>query len=174
MRSRAVERDCAAEDVATERDLAASAGGGAQDEVVFRVFRWSLAALGLIGVSALFAWLLFAPVGEKKIAVSYVTGDPDLADPPPPDGVPRVMFTDITRDAGIDFVHFNGATGKLLMPEAVGSGCAFFDYDRDGHQDILIINGSYFPGHEKPGPRPTMALYHNDGHGHFTDVTRGS
>src|SRR6476660_8422121 len=111
MSSTPVERDCTSENVAAERDLAAPTGGRAQDEVVFRAFRWSLAALGLIGVSAFFAWLLFAPVGEKNIAVTYVPDEPALADPAPTDAVPRVMFTDITREAGIDFVHFNGATG---------------------------------------------------------------
>jgi hypothetical protein len=57
----------------------------------------------------------------------------------------------------------------------MGGGVAFFDYDNDGHQDLLLINSSYWPGHAPAGkPMPTMALYHNDGRGHFTDVTADS
>jgi hypothetical protein len=52
---------------------------------------------------------------------------------------------------------------------------AFFDYDGDGAQDLLFVNSAYWPGHAPEGKKPpTMALYHNDGRGHFTDVTPGS
>ena len=85
-------------------------------------------------------------------------------------------FTDITKEAGITFIHNNGAYGEKLLPETMGGGVAFFDYDNDGHQDLLFIN-SYLLAlahvHRVNRP-PTMALYHNDGHGHFTDVTAGS
>ena len=57
----------------------------------------------------------------------------------------------------------------------MGGGVAFFDYDNDGNQDLLFINSTEWPWHTSEGkPRPTMALYHNDGSGHFTDVTKGS
>src|ERR1700690_4071549 len=92
-----------------------------------------------------------------------------------PDEIPEAKFTDITREAGIDFVHNNGAYGDKLLPETLGGGVAFFDYDNDGHQDLLFINSTYWPGHVPEGKTPpAMALYHNDGHGHFTDVTQGS
>jgi hypothetical protein len=94
---------------------------------------------------------------------------------PAADEIPVAKFTDITREAGITFVHNNGAYGDKLLPETMGIGVAFFDYDNDGHQDLLFINGTYWPGHIPEGKTPpTMALYHNDGHGHFTDVTKGS
>jgi len=51
----------------------------------------------------------------------------------------------------------------------MGSGCAFIDYDNDGNQDILLINGTDFPGHVRR--QTTMKLYHNNGNGTFTDVT---
>ena len=89
--------------------------------------------------------------------------------------IPLAKFTDITREAGITFTHVNGAYGDKLLPETMGGGVAFFDFDNDGFQDLLFINSCYWPGHVPAGkPPPTMALYHNDGHGHFTDVTKGS
>jgi hypothetical protein len=87
--------------------------------------------------------------------------------------VPRVRFTDVTDCAGIRFRHVNGATGKKLLPETMGSGCAFLDFDNDGHQDLLLLNGCPWPGFEPAGlPAPTPALYRNKGDGTFEDVTR--
>lgn len=85
-------------------------------------------------------------------------------------GPPRIRFTDITRQAGIDFVHVNGAYGERLMPETIGSGLAFFDYDRDGDQDLLFINSGYWPDHSGEA-NPRHALYANDGQGRFENVT---
>jgi hypothetical protein len=65
--------------------------------------------------------------------------------------------------------HNNGSFGKKYLPETMGSGCAFIDYDNDGNQDILLINGTDFPGHVRR--QTTMKLYHNNGNGTFTDVT---
>ena len=78
-------------------------------------------------------------------------------------------FTDVTGQAGIQFEHNSGAFGGKFLPETLGSGCAFLDYDRDGWQDILLINGADWPGHKKR--RSTLRLYHNNGNGTFTDVT---
>ena len=86
---------------------------------------------------------------------------------------PVVRFTDITAAAGIDFVHVNGRYGEKLMPETIGSGAAFIDYDNDGDQDLLLVNSSEWPGHEQ-GSQATLALYRNDGSGRFEDVTRAS
>jgi enediyne biosynthesis protein E4 len=81
-------------------------------------------------------------------------------------------FTDVTGPAGIQFQHNSGAFGGKYLPETLGSGCAFLDYDRDGWQDILLINGADWPGHKKN--RTTLRLYHNNGNGTFTDVTAHS
>lgn len=84
----------------------------------------------------------------------------------------HIHFTDITARAGIRFIHNNGAFGKKWLPETLGSGCAFLDYDNDGWPDVLLINSEDFPGH-KIGPGvPTLKLYHNNHNGTFTDVTR--
>jgi len=82
---------------------------------------------------------------------------------------PGFRFTDVTGPAGIQFQHNSGAFGGKFLPETLGSGCAFLDYDRDGWQDVLLINGTDWPGHKKR--RTTLRLYHNNGNGTFTDVT---
>ena len=82
-----------------------------------------------------------------------------------------INFRDITAPAGIHFVHNNGAFGKKYLPETMGPGCAFIDYDNDGYPDILLINGEDWPGHPKGGAT-TPKLYHNNHDGTFTDVTR--
>src|SRR5208282_5229729 len=81
-----------------------------------------------------------------------------------------IHFDDVTAAAGIHFAHNNGAFGKKWLPETMGSGVAFLDYDNDGWQDILLINGADFPGHLRR--HSTLALYHNNHDGTFTDVTR--
>ena len=83
----------------------------------------------------------------------------------------QIHFRDITAQAGIHFTHNNGAFGKKWLPETMGPGCAFIDYDNDGYPDIILINGNDFPGHPHGGAT-TLKLYHNNGNRTFTDVTR--
>jgi len=84
-------------------------------------------------------------------------------------------LTDVTAAAGIDFRHNNGGYGGKLLPETMGSGCAFVDYDADGWPDILLVNGMDWPGHKRDGrPRTTLKLYRNNRNGTFTDVTRAA
>ncbi len=82
---------------------------------------------------------------------------------------PSVTFRDITRQAGIHFVHNNGAFGKKYLPETMGPGVAFIDYDNDGWPDIFLANGMDWPGHIQKHSTPK--LYHNNHDGTFTDVT---
>jgi enediyne biosynthesis protein E4 len=86
--------------------------------------------------------------------------------------LPELKWTDITESAGIDFVHENGAAGEKLLPETMGGGCAFLDYNNNGHQDLLFINSRRWPW-DRSGDSPpaTMKLYANDGTGNFSDVT---
>ncbi len=96
----------------------------------------------------------------------------------PPDAPPaaasppaNVTFRDVTSEAGIDFVHHNGRSGKKYLPETLGSGCVFFDYDNDRRPDIFLINSRPWKRESAP---VTGKLYRNDGGGKFSDVTAGS
>ncbi len=80
-----------------------------------------------------------------------------------------VTLQDVTAKAGIHFVHNNGAFGKKFLPETVGPGVAFIDYDNDGWPDIFLVNGTDWPGHGQKHTTPK--LYHNNHDGTFTDVT---
>src|ERR1700680_4426209 len=81
-------------------------------------------------------------------------------------------FADVTNAAGIQFQHNSGAFGGKFLPETLGSGCAFLDYDNDGWQDILLVNGMDWPGHKRQ--KSTLRLYRNNRNGSFTDVTRAA
>ena len=98
----------------------------------------------------------------KRIAILVVLSVACCAQGP-------VRFTDITQSSGIRFTHHNGAFGSKYLPEALGPGCAFIDYDNDGYPDILLVDGQDWPGHRQAAS--TLKLYHNNHNGTFTDVT---
>ena len=126
-----------------------------------------VALLFMAGNLVLLYWV-FAPP-KKDAPAPAATAVPDAAFPP------SARFTDITAAAGIHFVQHNGATGEKLLPETMGGGVAVFDFDNDQHPDLLFVNSRPWPGASaNSGKRFTPALYHNDGHGNFTDVTPGS
>jgi hypothetical protein len=80
-----------------------------------------------------------------------------------------VTFRDVTLQSGIHFTHNNGAFGKKFLPETLGPGVAFIDYDNDGWSDIFLVNGMDWPGHAQKHTTPK--LFHNNHDGTFTDVT---
>jgi hypothetical protein len=93
---------------------------------------------------------------------------------------PRALgmrLVDVTAGAGLAFTHNSGAYGGKLLPETLGAGCAFLDYDADGWQDILLVNGMDWPASASSTPRrgrSTLALYRNNRNGTFSDVTRAA
>src|SRR4051812_7542610 len=76
-----------------------------------------------------------------------------------------ITFTDITAVSGVRFRHVNGATGQKYMPETMGSGCAFIDYDGDGRLDLFLVNSGALPG-TSTANTALPALYHNEGSEH--------
>ena len=82
-----------------------------------------------------------------------------------------IQFTDVTDVFGIEFQHFTGATGERYMPETMGAGCAFLDYDADGNLDVLLANGTAW---EHVATTHTPQLYRNTGNGQFVDVTQAA
>ncbi len=86
------------------------------------------------------------------------------------------IFTDVTKEARIEFNHCLGAKKISNIVEATGSGCGWIDYDRDGRLDLYLVNGAYLEGVSDPrspfkGQHMSSRLYHNNGDGTFTDVT---
>ena len=89
----------------------------------------------------------------------------------PVQGDSNAQFVDATREAGISFTYTNGASEERYLPETMGSGAAFFDYDNDGFLDLYIVNGRSLA--TPPSAQgPINALYRNSGNGTFTDVTQ--
>ena len=106
------------------------------------------------------------PLLLLSVAVSGLVIGAEAA--PPSATLPQLA--DVTAAAGVHFKHTSGAFGKKYLPETLGSGVAFLDADGDGWQDILFVNGRNWPG--QAGAPSFPALYHNNGNGTFTDVTR--
>lgn len=114
---------------------------------------------------------LWGLAGLASVSLSGPQFDVFAASPSPaPD--PGFRLVDVTAPSGIHFRHNSGAYGGKLLPETLGAGCAFLDYDGDGWQDILLVNGVDWPGHKRE--RSTLKLYRNNRNGTFSDVTRGA
>lgn len=138
------------------------------DRVIGRAFRVSALVLVLLAAAGggTYWWLnrpkAVAPAQvidtEAPLAVTHAVQ------------APVVRFTDVTAQAGLDFVHENGAEGDKLLPETMGGGSAFFDHDGDGDADLLFVNACPWPESQRT-EKPTQALYASDGKGRFTHVT---
>jgi hypothetical protein len=141
------------------------------DASLGRAFRISTTALFIliaIGTSIFFTL-------RKKPSLSPPSTTDSSTSKTTSSKIPEAKFRDFTAAAGITFVHNNGAAGDKLLPESMGGGVGFFDYDNDGDQDLLFINSTYWPDKIPLGKKPTVsALYQNDGKGSFKDVTDGS
>lgn len=140
------------------------------DAIVGQALKWSLLVIAclVVCVSAVAFWLSLPDAVEigPTIAVELPETRRTTS------VMPTVVFSDITQEAGINFTHENGAVGDKLLPETMGGGCAFLDYDNDGNQDLLLVNSTHWPDNTAVNDSsPTMALYQNDGSGVFDDVT---
>ena len=85
---------------------------------------------------------------------------------------PLARFTDVTRESGIRFIHRGGGRDSLTT---LAGAVIVIDYDRDGRPDLLFVNGAPWPWDGAgAAPAGSCTLYHNDGGGHFTDVTHAA
>ena len=128
-----------------------------------RQFVWVFGVLVLAAILLLGA---LAFVMKSRTAAQQSSGSPGTSAL-----APAAAFTDITKAARISFIHNNGATGSKWLPETMGGGVGFLDFDGDGAPDLLFVNGT---GWDRNSGQTTAALYRNDGSGRFADVTAGS
>ena len=108
---------------------------------------------------------LLAQVGrnEESRAVALArTGEETFA---------PIVFVDIAKSAGVDFVLNNHPTPQKYQIETMPAGVAIIDYNNDGLEDIYFVNGASIPELRKTGPAYWNRLYRNNGDGAFTDVT---
>jgi hypothetical protein len=143
------------------------------DAAIGRAFWWSVAIFACVAtVAGVGYWLVTRPAADETHSSETAVTGPVITVTDAAVVAPSIPFRNITESAGIDFRQENGAYGDRLLPETGGSGAAFLDYDNDGDPDILLVNGTIWPERKSPDTvEPTMALYQNDGSGHFTDVT---
>jgi hypothetical protein len=134
----------------------------ADDRAIGQAFRWSLVVLAIGAITALPIWWLITRRPAEEAKSSGPLAAPVAPVAPARSSLPLIPFTDVTREAGIDFVYESGARGDKLLPETMGGGVAVFDYDGDGRQDLFFINGTPWPWDEGAGPT-RCALYRNEG-----------
>lgn len=87
-----------------------------------------------------------------------------------PSGSGGHAFRNIAEESGLaSFRHADGGSGRKFFVEQMGSGCALFDFDGDGKQDVYLASGSALPGYK--GEAPGNRLFRNLGENRFEDVT---
>lgn len=145
------------------------------DDVIGQAFQISLVVIIILASAGGGAAWYFTRPDEAPPEVRHEEA-PAEHRPPPEVEIPEFAFKDHTEAGGITFVHTNGATGKKLLPETMGGGVSVLDYDSDGDPDVLFVNSRKWDqqnstGRVESSDLPTMALFQNDGHGNFKDVT---
>jgi len=147
------------------------------DEIIGVMLRRSLVFIFALAVVGVLVYVYVIRETDQEIAITQTErkevqarnlGEGEGGDIAP---IPKMTFTDITQLSGLGFEHENGARGEKLLPETMGGGCAFLDYDNDGDQDILLINSKSWEDLEPEMLGPTSKLYQNDGQGKYTDVS---
>ncbi|MFM8569974.1 MAG: CRTAC1 family protein [Pirellula sp.] len=146
----------------------------AEDDSVIGKMFWR--SLGVIAALALLGAGIYAatrPTKEKFVERKTETALPQERKAATVE-IPSIPMTDITQQSGITFVHYDGKQGERLLPETMGGGSGFLDYDNDGDQGILFVNSCDWSWNKRDEskPVPTMCLYQNDGKGVFKDVTQ--
>ena len=88
-------------------------------------------------------------------------------------GTGSITFSEVQQQVGIDFTHFNSPRNSLI-PEDVGSGVGWADFDNDGDEDLYFVNfaAPFLASDEDMARASGNRLYRNDGNGNFTDITK--
>ncbi|MFQ5709624.1 MAG: CRTAC1 family protein [bacterium] len=135
------------------------------------------AGLGLFFLAALSVvlWILLKPEAPYRPGEKIEGLTAELARHLPAN-YPKITFRDVSQEAGIDFQHFHGKRSTQL-PEDMGSGAAWGDYDNDGWPDLFVVNeaGPLTLTQEDIRKSPAhCALYHNNGDGTFGEVSEAA
>jgi tetratricopeptide (TPR) repeat protein len=142
---------------------------------VRKLRRTALGAVLFVAAAAVLVWWLTRP-SERYIPGEAVEGLTSSLARGLPDDVPDLRLTDVTAEAGISFRHFHGVRSSQL-PEDMGSGAAWVDYDRDGWPDLYLVNesGPLDATEEERVASPARAhLYRNRGDGTFEEVAEAA
>ena len=139
-----------------------------------RALRGSLIVVAAIAVVAVATFWLTTRKPADDAPAEHRPAGPDAPQDDVSSRLPTLTFTDTTDLAGIRFVHETGAYGERLLPETMGGGVAFFDYDNDGDPDLLLVNSATWPWRPQPATPATSKLYRNRGDGTFEDVSEAT
>ncbi len=154
----------------TQRSAAETARADAR---VGTAVRWSIGFLLAIAAIGGGAWWLTRPTPTETPTAPAPAG-PSPVRPPPEGALVQIPYRDVTAPSGILFERENGARGEKLLPETMGGGIAIADFDGDGDQDLLFVNGMPWPWDAPPTGTHTPRLFANSRAGDFIEVTNHS
>jgi len=141
------------------------------DAVIASAFRASLLVIILLGLPVI-GFLIYLNLNQKRQESTEVEVTlPDVRQSNEQE-IPTLLMTNMEDSSGVGFRHESGREGNKLLPETMGSGTAVFDYNGDGHLDLLLVNSSRWPWDSRGPVDSPSKLYAGDGDFHFKDVSK--